>query len=246
MSEGFSVRFHESIGSTSDEAKALAAAGAADGKVIWAAEQTAGRGRQGRGWTSPPGNLYCSVLLRPEMPESRLMELGFVAALAVAEAASAFLPAETVRLKWPNDVLAGGGKLAGILTEGGGAEGGGTARPWAVIGMGVNVASAPAQPAYPVVCLADFGPAPPVRAVLDALLAALARQRQTWEQQGFSAIRAAWLARGHRLGEALSVRSGETSRQGCFAGLDQDGALLLWTGAGVERVVAGTVAPAPV
>jgi BirA family biotin operon repressor/biotin-[acetyl-CoA-carboxylase] ligase len=135
------LRF-ETIGSTMTEAKRLAGEGAAEGTLVWAGEQTEGRGRRGRPWVSVPGNLYMSLVLRPGGAAAAAAQLGFAAALAVGEAALRLLPGEArISHKWPNDVLVDGRKLSGILLESAAAADGGLA--WLVMGIGVNVASHP-------------------------------------------------------------------------------------------------------
>ena len=114
LPDGWTLVALDSVGSTNDEAGRLAEAGAREGTFVWAKEQTGGRGRRGRRWASPVGNLYCSTILRPDCPAARVAELGFVAALAVADLV---LEGRAVRVKWPNDVLVDGGKVAGILPE---------------------------------------------------------------------------------------------------------------------------------
>ena len=231
----FLIHRHAALGSTSDEARALAAEGAPEGTVVTAGEQTAGRGRQGHGWTSPPGNLYASVVLRPAIDATRGPELGFVAGLAVAEALAGLLPpGRAVTLKWPNDVLVDGAKIAGLLVEFGPAA--------MILGIGVNVALHPSDTPYPATDLAQAGAIVAVDAVRDAVLAALAATMMLWETEGFAAVRAAWLARAHPVGTALMVRLGDgTRREGRFAGLGPDGALLLDIGEGRLRIVAGEV-----
>src|SRR6185436_12611332 len=133
LPDGWTLVALQSVGSTNDEAARLAAAGAAEGTVVWAREQTAGRGRRGRHWASPVGNLYTSAIVRPDCPAARAAELGFVAALAVADMVPAGRP---VRLKWPNDVLVEGAKVAGILPESSiGADG---QAEHVILGIGVN------------------------------------------------------------------------------------------------------------
>src|ERR1700753_1319641 len=118
MADPFTVFHHEKIGSTNDEARRLAAEGAPHGTVIHADEQTAGRGRLAHTWFSPPGNLYLSILLRTGQSAARSAELSFLAALAVADTVEALLPRQIrAMLKWPNDVLINGAKIAGILLE---------------------------------------------------------------------------------------------------------------------------------
>ena len=233
-SPGFEIRTYASLGSTNDEARRLAREGAAEGTVVTALEQSAGRGRHGRAWASPPGNLYLSLLLRPNLPPGRLGELAFLAGLAVAEAVAALLPAgRAVTLKWPNDVLVDGAKIAGILIE--------QEAEAAVIGIGLNVAHSPSDTPYPATSLAAAGAGTAVAAaracLLDRLAAALAR----WRGEGFAPIRSAWLARAHPLGTALSVRLPEGAITGRFAGLDPTGALLIETAAGPRRITSGEV-----
>ncbi|MEC7571593.1 MAG: biotin--[acetyl-CoA-carboxylase] ligase, partial [Pseudomonadota bacterium] len=143
------------VDSTNSEASRLLAAGADHGLVVRADCQSAGRGRRGRTWVSPPGNLYCSLLARPPISApAPLATLTFVAALAVHQLVRAALPAaRTVALKWPNDVLVDGAKVSGILLEG---QHGG-AGPAVIIGVGINLASHPAGAPYAVTDLAAGG-----------------------------------------------------------------------------------------
>jgi BirA family transcriptional regulator, biotin operon repressor / biotin---[acetyl-CoA-carboxylase] ligase len=238
MPPPFTIRRYPSLGSTNDEARRLACAGARAGTVVTAGEQTTGRGRQGRVWTSPPGNLYASILLRPEVPTGRLGELGFLAGVAVAETVAGLLPpGRQVALKWPNDVLVDGAKVAGLLVEQEGAA--------AILGIGVNVAHHPPDTPYPATALVAAGAPADAGTVLERLLAALGAGLALWETHGFAAIRTAWLARAHPPGTALRVRLGGVTEwgsiEGRFAGLDPDGTLLLETNEGVVRVVAGEV-----
>ena len=143
-------------GSTNDEAKRLAAEGAADGTLIWADSQTAGRGRRGRLWQSPPGNLYVSIILRPGLPVARLGQVGFAAALAIVETAASLLPpSAVVCCKWPNDVLIDGRKTAGLLLETDSLADGSAA--WLVLGVGINIAGHPADTEYPATSFAAAG-----------------------------------------------------------------------------------------
>jgi BirA family biotin operon repressor/biotin-[acetyl-CoA-carboxylase] ligase len=232
------------LDSTNEEAKRQAAAGAPAGTLIWALKQQAGRGRRGRAWVSAPGNLYLSLLLRPDRPAAAAAQLGFAAALAVGEALAPLLPAVAeLAYKWPNDVLVAGRKISGILLESQAAEAGRV--DWLVIGIGVNIASFPEESEYPATSLAAAGAAP---VALEAVLEAVARGCHFWYErwlaEGFAPLRAAWLARARGLGEPIRVRLPQGESHGRFAGLDQEGALLLDTGTGFSRVTAGEVFPA--
>lgn len=230
----FNVLHYEKIGSTNDEARRLAADGAPHGTVVHADEQTAGRGRLSRTWISPPGNLYMSVLLRLDLPPRRLPELSFVAALAVADAVDALLPKHVrVMLKWPNDVLVWGAKIAGILLE--------QADDATVVGIGLDVLHAPAASGYKTTSIAASGGIASVDGARDILLDRLERHLASWQAEGFGPIRTAWLARAHPIGAELRVTVQGDTLEGAFAGLDDAGSLLLDTKNGLQRIVAGDV-----
>jgi BirA family biotin operon repressor/biotin-[acetyl-CoA-carboxylase] ligase len=241
----FTAVLRDTVGSTNDEAKALAAAGAPHGTLVWAQEQTAGRGRLDRQWQSPRGNLYMSCILRPAVAPARAAELGFVAALAVAETMRALLPAAVpVALKWPNDVLVDGGKVAGILLEAQSGPGGGV--DWLVLGIGINVVAAPADTPYRAVALRPLGAEAGAQQVLETLCRALGALYADWQSQGFAGVRTRWLGLARGLGEPIEIRQGEGIVAGRFVDLDPDGALVLETAAGRRRITTGDVNFAPV
>jgi BirA family biotin operon repressor/biotin-[acetyl-CoA-carboxylase] ligase len=235
----FDIQHYDSIGSTNDEAMRLARAGAAHGTVVCAREQTTGRGRQARRWHSPAGNLHASILLRTDLPPWRIPQLSFVAALAVADAADAFLPvAARAELKWPNDVLVRGAKVAGVLIESQDAT--------AIVGIGMNVAHAPPDAPYPVTTLAASGAGTlEPGAVLQVLLQALRHRFSEWRDQGFASVRTDWLARAHPAGSPLRLTVGDRWIEGRFADLGHDGALVIETADGLQRFVAGEVLVPP-
>ncbi len=219
------------VGSTMDEAARLADAGAPEGTVVWAREQTGGRGRRGRSWASPVGNLYTSTVLRPACLAARAAELGFVAALAVAD----MVPEErAVRVKWPNDVLVDGGKVAGILLES--AIGQNAMVQHVVAGIGVNIGFAPQLPEmrYPGAALGGT-----VEEALERLTAALAARLVEWRRHGFETVRTSWLLRAGPLGAEVDVKLGDELVRGRFGGVDHEGALLLETSSGRRRIVSG-------
>lgn len=231
LPDGWTLVALDSVGSTNDEAARLAEAGAGEGTVVWAREQTGGRGRRGRHWSSPVGNLYSSTILRPDCLAQHATELGFVAALAVADVVPA---GRETRVKWPNDVMVDGGKVAGILLESSIGQGGLVEH--VVAGIGINVGFAPQMPEmrYPGAALGGT-----VEAALEKLTQALARRLAEWRRHGFETVRAAWLAKAGPLGADVDVRLGDELVRGRFAGLDGEGALLLDTPAGPRKIVSG-------
>ncbi len=231
LPDGWRLVALDSVGSTNDEAARLADAGAVEGTVVWARQQTGGRGRRGRTWSSPPGNLYSSTVLRPACAAPRAAELGFVCALAVAD----IVPSgRAVRVKWPNDVLVDGGKVAGILLES--AIGAGGVADHVVAGVGINIGFAPQLPEMRYTGAMLGGT---VEAALTGFTAALAARLGEWRRDGFKAVRAGWLALAGPLGEPVDVRLGEELLSGRFGGVDGEGALLLETPGGPRRIVSG-------
>ncbi len=231
LPDGWRLVAFGSVVSTNDEAARLAEAGAPEGTFVWARAQTGGRGRRGRHWASPVGNLYCSTILRPECRAPRAAELGFLAALAVADLVR---DGRAVRVKWPNDVLVDGGKVAGILPESSVGQDGHVEH--VVLGIGLNVTFAPDLPEmrYPGATLGGT-----VEAAVEALTAGLAHWLAEWRRRGFETIRAGWLDRAGPLGAEVDVKLGEELVRGAFAGMDREGALLLDTPAGLRRIVSG-------
>ena len=152
----------------------------------------------------------------------------------MADTVRSYLPTGVLRLKWPNDLLHGNGKLAGILLEAGVA-----AEPWLVIGFGVNLAGAPSGLGRPVACLASVVPAPAPEAFAGRLLQALQRWRARYAAEGFDPVRAAWLAAAHAPGEGIVVGTGAQRVQGVFRGLGHDGTLLLDGPEGELAITAG-------
>jgi BirA family biotin operon repressor/biotin-[acetyl-CoA-carboxylase] ligase len=210
--------------STNDDLAALARDGAPEGSWLRAELQTGGKGRQGRVWQSPPGNLYASTLVRLQPDDPPAPTLALVAAVAVHEIVSRYAP--SVRIKWPNDLLAGGAKLSGILLERQGAA--------VIVGFGVNLAHHPEDIDRPATNLAVLaGAAPEPGAFLKVLAEAFARWLARWRSSGVEPIRRQWLAAAHAPGTPLSTSEGE----GLFDGLDGEGALRLRLADGTLRVI---------
>jgi BirA family transcriptional regulator, biotin operon repressor / biotin---[acetyl-CoA-carboxylase] ligase len=231
----FSLVALDSIGSTNEEGLSRARDGAPEGTLVWSREQTGGKGRRGRSWASPVGNLYASLLLRPAVPPAQAAQLGFVAAVALAEAIRPVLPpARQLRCKWPNDLLIDGAKTAGILLE---TEAIGAKVTAVVLGMGVNVASHPADTPYRATSLQACGAAMTVEALLEALASRLLHWYRRWQGEGFAAVRARWLDFAEGLGGPIEVRLDGSTLKGRFAALDGTGALDLELADGRHRLV---------
>ena len=225
---------HDTLDSTNEEAKRLAAAGETGPLWIAAARQTAGRGRHGRSWESLSGNLTATLLLAPRRLQSEWPQLSFAAAIAAADMAAGFAPGGRIALKWPNDVLMDGKKLAGILLE--------RAGPMLAIGIGVNLAHFPKGTEFPATSLAAVGVTPPTPdQALAALAAQFAKWYEVWRDQGFVPLRDAWLARAAGLGQPIRARLPHEERHGVFEGIDATGALLLKEGTGTRAISAGEV-----
>jgi len=230
---------YETLGSSNAEALKLARARERGPLWISALRQDAGRGRRGSTWVSPPGNLYASLLLSEPSPKPLAPQLSFVAALALHDALCDCAPrlGPLFKLKWPNDVLLGPDKLAGILIEG-------ESEPAfaVVIGFGVNCASHPPGTAFPATDLLKAGAVVAPEALLTALATAMLRRLAQWGHgAGFAAIRADWLVRAAGLGEDIRVRLPEREFTGRFRGLDEAGRLQVEQPGGLATVTAGEV-----
>jgi BirA family transcriptional regulator, biotin operon repressor / biotin---[acetyl-CoA-carboxylase] ligase len=228
------LKDYAELDSTNEEARRLALAGTRGPLWITVARQTAGRGRRGRQWQSPAGNLAATLLIRPARPQAEWAQLSFVAAIAVADLAARLAPSATIAVKWPNDVLAEGRKLAGILLE--------TAGEALAIGIGVNLAAHPPDTEFPAISLAALGAKAPAPGEAMALLApAFAGWYDLWDGAGFAPIRDAWLARAAGLGQRIRARLPDSERAGVFEGIDDEGALLLNEGSRTRAIAAGEV-----
>lgn len=230
----------DETGSTNNEARERALGGERGPVWIATKRQTAGRGRRGRSWTGLDGNLFTTGLFTLQCDPARAAELSFAAALAVAEVCDLASgdPART-KLKWPNDVLFDGQKLAGILLESGSAAGGGL---WLAVGIGMNLAAYPDDVERPATSLAKAGIQLDRETALDGLADAFERVRTDWLTQGFGPIRDCWLARAHGLGARCEARLSDETLTGVFADLGPDGALRLdLDGGGRRYISAGDV-----
>jgi BirA family biotin operon repressor/biotin-[acetyl-CoA-carboxylase] ligase len=229
----------EEIDSTNEEAKRRAEDGESGPLWIRADRQLAGRGRRGRNWTSETGNLMCTLMIRPNVGAQKAAQLSFVTALAVSDFLNSFAPIEQIQLKWPNDVVAHGKKICGILLESA-ATGHGVDDPvnWLAIGIGVNLKHFPKDTPYGATALGELGVEAPSPGRAIAFLARHFDSRFVeWRDGGFEPIRSAWLAAAAGLGKSITARLPQKSIQGRFVGLDPSGALILALPSGGERLI---------
>jgi len=235
---GYQLQSYDSVGSTNDAA--LEAGRAGGGGPAWfvTGHQVSGRGRRGRAWEGPRGNLAASLLLETDVPIQVAVTLGFVAGLSLHDALSSFdLGHAEIRLKWPNDVLANGQKLSGILLE---SNAGSSGRLQIVVGIGTNIVSAPVGAPYRATCLSDLGAAVTAEMLFAALSDSWSARYAEWKAgassgQGMETIRQAWIARAAGIGGPVAVQSGGRTIEGLFETLDSDGRLIVLQDNG-ERV----------
>ncbi len=241
MSLHASLEWQSEVDSTNTWAAAEASAGAQPYSWFVAGAQRAGRGRLGRTWSSPPElNLYASCVLRPAVPPARVAQTSLVVALAVRRALAPLVP--DVQVKWPNDLLVSGRKVAGILCE---AQFQGERLGAVVAGIGVNVGALPADlpPEVRVraTSLRDAGSEATVEDVLLAMAAALETLLPAFESTGFAPLRDEWNAACALSGRRVTLAFADQEREGVVRGLDEEGLLLLETAGGLERILAGEV-----
>jgi BirA family biotin operon repressor/biotin-[acetyl-CoA-carboxylase] ligase len=223
------------IDSTNDEARRLAAAGFGHGTVVTAVEQSAGRGRRGRAWMSPPGNLHCSILLDRGPDPAAGPQLTFVAAVALRDALADLAITLDFRVKWPNDILCAGAKIAGMLLE--------QAGDMIILGVGVNVVAHPEAALYPATSLVKAGSGAAADDVLVGFCDRLGHWYGVWRAEGFAPIRKSWLEVAVGLGLPVTARlADESVLTGRFAGLAVDGALeMADENNQIRRILAGDV-----
>jgi BirA family biotin operon repressor/biotin-[acetyl-CoA-carboxylase] ligase len=219
-------------GSTNADMLELArTASISEGDWLYADVQTSGRGRLGRDWVSPVGNVYASSLVTLRLSDPAAPTLALVAAVSVYDTLKIWTAEQTLTIKWPNDLLIGGAKISGILLEGIGNA--------VVVGIGVNLAPVPTDIDRPAISLATLGIAPPdAKTFLETLIEIFETWLSRWRAEGLPTIRAAWLDRAHPIGTALSAATPDGTRiQGLFDGLTTDCALRLRLADGSTRVI---------
>jgi BirA family transcriptional regulator, biotin operon repressor / biotin---[acetyl-CoA-carboxylase] ligase len=228
---------YDVLDSTNEEAKRLALAGGQHGAVIWSLMQTEGRGRGDNSWQSIAGNLHFSLLLRPNILMQNLPQLSFVTSLALFRSIRTMTEVD-LAIKWPNDLLLDGKKLAGILLETVTTE----QQPWVIIGVGVNIEAHPNETKYPATSLKQCGlEIISAKIVLSRFLNMFESLYDEWCEHGFQHIRQQWLAHAAFLHEIISLQVGDKTLQGEFTSIDECGHIMLRTKSGLEILPAGEV-----
>ena len=242
MPQGYNLVAVDTIGSTNDELKHRAITdNAAEGLTIWSLEQTSGKGRQHRDWVSKPGNMFCSVLFRPDCALADAAQIGFLPVIAAGEALTEILEvAALVSYKWPNDLLLNRMKIGGTLLEAGVGQSGLTS--WVVAGCGINLQHFPADTRFPATSVKDkLDQDIAVGDMVEAYVARLSAWYSRWLEEGFQPVRDTWLASAHTFDEPLIVESGSEKYIGPFCDFDEHGALVIETTDGPRRITAGDV-----
>lgn len=238
--DGYALVTLDTVDSTMAEAQRRASA-LTGPTWIMAHAQTGARGRQGRVWHQPPGNLAATLIWRPEATPAEAARRSFMAAIALFEALAIWVDRTRLGLKWPNDVLLDGGKVAGILLE---CASGGAYVDWLAVGIGVNLAAVPdgvGGPFPPASVRAATNVEVDPLAFLTTLADAYATQEDKLRTFGFARIREDWLRHAARLGEDITVRVGSTDLHGRFDTIDADGNLILITPTGPRRIAQAEV-----
>ncbi len=226
------IKILSKVNSTQDIVMLAAQDGDAQGYVVQAMTMNSGRGRHGNEWNAPMGNIYMSVLLRPECNLERAGEIAFVAAVALSDALDHYLDDQHVKtLKWPNDILINGLKISGILLESNITD---DKLDGLVVGIGVNVFNAPEL----ATCLNEVAKEPVyVNKVRDTILEELDKAYSLWQEEGFAPIRAKWLENAHGIGQEITARLPNESFNGIFSGLNDDGGLILEQDNGDQKII---------
>ena len=234
---GYRIESYNALASTNDEAMRRGREGDPGKLWITASEQSAGRGRLGRSWVSPRGNLHASLLLIDPASAQHLPQFGFVCGVAIAQALSE-IAGDRIRLKWPNDALLDGAKLSGILLEAAQVQG----LSLCVAGIGINCVAHPEGLPYPATDLQESGFAVDAAQVFEALSRNLTLWLERWDRgRDFAAVRSAWLAHAAGLGEQIEVATPRGRVKGLFRTLDAQGRLELETPEGRTAIEAGDV-----
>lgn len=230
------------IDSTNDEVRRRAECGESGPIWISAKSQSKGRGRRGREWVSAQGNLFATGLYTMEIGAKQAANLSFIAAVAVRDTIANYIPNESVKVKWPNDILVQSKKVSGILLE-----------SWVnageikiAIGIGINIISSPPNTEFQTATIKDFlalNELPPTREkVLELLVNNFEKHLNNWRENGFDAIRREWLSNAYGINESVIVKLHDKEISGVFKDLNDDGELLLeLPNQSIEKICAGDV-----
>jgi BirA family biotin operon repressor/biotin-[acetyl-CoA-carboxylase] ligase len=237
IAAGAPLQIFETLDSTNEEARRRAVKGDVAPVYLMARTQTSGRGRRGRSWVTREGNLFLTYLGATKEKPQKIALLGFAAGRALAEFCDALIGPGKARLKWPNDLMLGGRKAAGLLLESGALPDG---RNWFAVGMGFNLAAAPEDVGQETASLSQFlgGAAPAPEVVALDIASRLASWAEWLDRQGFAPLRTAWLARAHGLGQPARVENGGPALTGIARDLSPHGELLLELETGEVRAIA--------
>ena len=244
---GYNLIVLDSVGSTNDELKRRALTEFADeGLAIWARMQTAGKGRNKRHWVSEVGNMFISVLFRPNRGMTEAAQLGFLPVIAASKTLEYLVgQLPELRYKWPNDLLLNKKKIGGTLLEVGFDQK--TGQDWVVVGFGLNLKHFPSATLFPATSIKDeLGDELEIEEVVELYLQNLAELYSSWQRTGFGPVREKWLAYGHVIDEPLSVKFGKEYISGLFCDLDIKGGLVIETNNGPRRISVGDVYFAPI
>jgi len=228
------VSVYETVESTQDHIHEKVLEGEPEGLVVQGLQQMGGKGRHGNQWSSPIGNLYMSILLRPEKSLMQAGEMAFVIGLALSEAMNPYIDPNKhdKRLKWPNDILVDGLKISGILIEADSNDQGDLNA--LVIGMGVNIFMAPDL----AVSISKISEKPIyINVFRDEVLASIARWYKRWQEKGFAPIREAWLKQAYGVGDEITARLPNETFQGTFKTINEQGAIVLELSDGTEKTI---------
>lgn len=238
----YTLLIYDGIDSTNEEAKRLAADGIEGNHAVWATSQTQGHGRYGRHWVSPSGNLYLSLLVHPECNIADASQIAFVAAVAMADTVSFFLPTSAqVGYKWPNDIMVSNKKIGGILLESR-LKTNSPLLDWLVVGIGINIADFPhllqERTGYLATSLQEeAGEEILVDTVLYKFMQSFSSTYNKWKKHGFQPLKELCLEKAMNLGEVITVCTANNRLSGVFQGINDEGCLILILEGGHERVI---------
>ncbi len=231
----YELHAYDVVDDVIEEAKRLAASGAEEGTLVWALEQRAGRARLQRHWVSPPGNLYCALLLRLDDPAERAAQTCYVAILSLAAALAELIGPAELRFRWPNDILIGEGKAAGVWLAAS-PRNAADSFEWLIVGAAANINSHPPDIASAAIApYSDrYGGVSPADA-LEGYCRHFLSWINRWAEEGFAAVQKPWLQRANNVGEVAKIALATEALSGTLAGLDEGGAAVLRLSNGATR-----------